>query len=178
MGYCVLNSKKVLPAGILPVSPSYTARKMICDWCFGLRLRLNDFAEYAATQADDDPLYLFDHLFGEYPATKSLLDEYQVPSVFGEDQRKLWVLFPPKTPAEKLRPESNELKELDSAAGWFLGWWQKAREEEWPKEFQPIERLGVVWVHPGIVCRATGSDGSAGDALWYLTQKAAVMLEA
>ena len=30
----------------------------------------------------------------------------------------------------------------------FLGWWQKAREEEWPKEFQPIERLGVVWVHP------------------------------
>ncbi|CAK8993208.1 unnamed protein product [Durusdinium trenchii] len=164
-------------------------QKMICDWCFGLRLRLNDFAEYAATQADDDPLYLFDHLFGEYPATKSLLDEYQVPSVFGEDLlaglgslrppyrwllvgprrsgskvhqdplgtsawnalisgRKLWVLFPPKTPAEKLRPESNELKELDSAAGWFLGWWQKAREEEWPKEFQPIERLGVVWVHP------------------------------
>ncbi|CAK9083680.1 Bifunctional arginine demethylase and lysyl-hydroxylase JMJD6 (Histone arginine demethylase JMJD6) (JmjC domain-containing protein 6) (Jumonji domain-containing protein 6) (Lysyl-hydroxylase JMJD6) (Peptide-lysine 5-dioxygenase JMJD6) (Phosphatidylserine receptor) (Protein PTDSR), partial [Durusdinium trenchii] len=60
-------------------------QKMICDWCFGLRLRLNDFAEYAATQADDDPLYLFDHLFGEYPATKSLLDEYQVPSVFGED---------------------------------------------------------------------------------------------
>lgn len=43
-----------------------------------------------------------------------------------------------------------------------------------PTESQQMEELAV----QGIVCRATGSDGSAGDALWYLTQKAAVMLEA
>ncbi|CAL1140067.1 unnamed protein product, partial [Cladocopium goreaui] len=43
--------------------------------------------------------------------------------------RKLWVLFPPGTPAEKLRPEVA----ADSAAAWFLLWWRRKREE-WPLE--------------------------------------------
>eukprot|EP00435_Cladocopium_sp_Y103_P011143 s2793_g2.t3 len=50
--------------------------------------------------------------------------------------RKLWVLFPPGTPAEKLRPEISA--EADSAAAWFLLWWRRKREE-WPKEFEAIE---------------------------------------
>ena len=37
------------------------------------------------TQEDDTPLYLFDHCFGDYPSTRSLLEQYTVPSLFGQD---------------------------------------------------------------------------------------------
>ena len=36
-------------------------------------------------QDDDSPLYLFDHCFGEYPSTRALLDQYDVPKIFGEE---------------------------------------------------------------------------------------------
>ena len=36
-------------------------------------------------QDDDSPLYLFDHCFGEYPSTRTLLDHYDVPKIFGEE---------------------------------------------------------------------------------------------
>ncbi|CAE7335473.1 jmjd6-b [Symbiodinium sp. CCMP2456] len=157
-------------------------QKIICDHRFGIRMRFNDFRDYMAEQEDDTPLYLFDHAFGEYPSTKNLLSEYEVPEAFQSDLlaelgtlrppfrwlllgprrsgstlhkdplgtsawnalvfgKKLWVLFPPSTPPELLRPEADTDFSEESASCWFLHWWKSARARAWPEQFTPIEFL-------------------------------------
>eukprot|EP00434_Breviolum_minutum_P030766 symbB.v1.2.027209.t2/scaffold2775.1/size70737/1 len=66
-------------------SADFGHQKVICDHRFGIHLRMNDFIKYLKSQDDDSPLYLFDHCFGEYPSTRALLDQYDVPKIFGED---------------------------------------------------------------------------------------------
>ncbi|CAE7839945.1 jmjd6-b [Symbiodinium sp. CCMP2592] len=157
-------------------------QKIICDHRFGIRMRFNDFRDYMAEQEDDTPLYLFDHAFGEYPSTKTLLGDYEVPEAFRSDLlaelgplrppfrwlllgprrsgstlhkdplgtsawnalvfgKKLWVLFPPSTPPELLRPEADADFSEESASCWFLHWWKSARARAWPEQFRPIEFL-------------------------------------
>ena len=48
-----------------------------------LKVSLNVFAEYMASQEDDSPLYVFDDTFGD--ESRALLDEYTVPPYFTED---------------------------------------------------------------------------------------------
>eukprot|EP00439_Symbiodinium_sp_Y106_P072871 s497_g13.t1 len=161
-------------------------QKIICDHRFGIRMRFNDFRDYMAEQEDDTPLYLFDHAFGEYPATKTLLCDYEAARrsrvcrsldqgrlrppfrwlllgprrsgstlhkdplgtsawnalVFG---KKLWVLFPPSTPPELLRPEASRyglqrgvrlMLATTAAVGGM-----SARARAWPEQFRPIEFL-------------------------------------
>ncbi|CAE6966279.1 jmjd6-b, partial [Symbiodinium sp. KB8] len=163
-------------------SADFGHQKIICDHRFGIRMRFNDFRDYMAEQEDDTPLYLFDHAFGEYPSTKTLLSEYEVPEAFQSDLlaelgtlrppfrwlllgprrsgstlhkdplgtsawnalvfgKKLWVLFPPSTPPELLRPEADTDFSEESASCWFLHWWKSARARAWPERFTPIEFL-------------------------------------
>ena len=57
--------------------------------------------EYVKTQKDDSPFYLFDHCFGEYPATKNLVSQYSVPSIFGEDTGCIFGFQTPQKKAAK-----------------------------------------------------------------------------
>ena len=73
-------------------------QKMICDnHRFGVTLRMRDFVNYMKKQKDDAPLYLFDHCFGEYPSTRVLVDDFEVPAVFAQDSK--WGLI--NTPGPK-----------------------------------------------------------------------------
>lgn len=45
-------------------------------------MMLKDYFIYAATNHDEDPIYLFDDKFGNRDETKSLLDDYEVPIYF------------------------------------------------------------------------------------------------
>jgi len=77
------------------------------DEGYKVKIRLDYFARYAATQKDDSPLYIFDADFGdEGKPTLPLLDEYSIPEYFkedlfqyvGEDRRPpyKWMLIGPK----------------------------------------------------------------------------------
>mmetsp|Transcript_8350 Transcript_8350/g.17336 ORF Transcript_8350/g.17336 Transcript_8350/m.17336 type:complete len:271 (+) Transcript_8350:3-815(+) len=48
-------------------------------------MRMGDFSKYVECQDDDTPLYLFDHMFANYAATRHLADQYQVPELFAQD---------------------------------------------------------------------------------------------
>eukprot|EP00438_Fugacium_kawagutii_P022250 Skav228608 [mRNA] locus=scaffold4464:147785:150017:- [translate_table: standard] len=45
---------------------------------------------------------------------------------------------PPLPSLNSGRPEGMP-SDADSAAYWFLFWWRKVREQDWPKEYEPIE---------------------------------------
>ncbi|KAG8503228.1 hypothetical protein CXB51_001046 [Gossypium anomalum] len=48
-----------------------------------ISMKFKDYVSYMNEQHDEDPLYIFDHKFGE--AAPGLLDDYNVPQIFQED---------------------------------------------------------------------------------------------
>lgn len=52
---------------------------------YKIKVKLRYFADYMKENEDDSPLYVFDGNYDDYSDSKTLLEDYQVPSLFPED---------------------------------------------------------------------------------------------
>jgi hypothetical protein len=50
-----------------------------------LYMNFEDYIQYARTNSDEDPIYLFDDKFGERELARDLLNDYEIPKYFQDD---------------------------------------------------------------------------------------------